>query len=108
MKIVNISPDSMKLVGRTYIAENRLYPIHSGSGCEFHFTGTKLEIILSCSDRENSGIPYCNRPRIAVTVNGRFVIKKVIEYCTHYKSSNPKEIKKMLYTPIEHDISIIK
>ncbi len=80
MKIVNISPDSMKLVGRTYIAKNRLYPIHSGSGCEFHFTGTKLEIILSCSDSENSGIPYCNRPRIAVTVNGRFVIKKVIEY----------------------------
>ena len=80
MKNVSISPDSIKLVGRNYTTETRLYPIHSGSGCEFHFTGTKLEVILNPYDVPDADVPYCNRPRIAVTVNGRFVIKKVIEY----------------------------
>ena len=102
MKNVIISSDSMKLVGRNYIAENRLYPIHSGSGCEFHFTGTKLEIVLGFSDRPDSEIPYCCRPRIAVMVNGRFVIKKVIEFIDERYTLISSENR------ISADIAVIK
>ena len=74
----NSLSDSKKL-GRTVSEPDKLWLTNSCSGCEFDFSGKKLDLILGCGNKDDEKtIPFCNKPRIAVFVNGRIKIKKTI------------------------------
>ncbi|MBR1823026.1 MAG: hypothetical protein IJ779_02200 [Ruminococcus sp.] len=79
MKEIYLSNEKVKYIGRVYADGEQLWLTQSGSGCEFLFSGTKLSICLSCDDDSLKENYFRNKPRVAVTVDGRFCIKKVIE-----------------------------
>ncbi|MBE6861874.1 MAG: hypothetical protein E7497_03110 [Ruminococcus sp.] len=78
MKKIILDKASAKLTGRTLVRDGILKLVMSASGCEFNFTGKKLILSAGCdSDCLNDG-KECNFPRMAVLVNGKFAVKKVI------------------------------
>ena len=78
MKKLYIDSSSVKPLGRTLFRDGDMYLILSGTGCGFVFTGKRLDITIGC-DETTAGGEFCNKPRAAVYVNGRPVVKKVIE-----------------------------
>ncbi len=102
MKKVPFNSENTKLVGRTYSFGNDLALILSGSGCEFVFTGKKLDISISCDENSYLDGKSCNYPRIAVMADGKFIVKKVIE--------NPTEKYNIISSdvPVTKNIKIIK
>lgn len=79
LKKIILDKSSAKLTGRTLVRDGILKLVMSASGCEFNFTGKKLIISAGCdSDCLNDG-KECNFPRMAVLINGKIVVKKVIE-----------------------------
>lgn len=65
------SEDVVKVLGRAGFVENTLWMVHSGSGAEFQFTGTKAVIILQGDSSAYAGSG--NQARVAVFVNGECV-----------------------------------
>ena len=102
MKKISLNEKNIKLIGRTHIEKNRLCLILSGTGCEFSFTGKKLDISISCDDDSYLDGKSCNYPRIAVMTDGKFIVKKVIE--------NPTEKYNIINseTTVTKNIKIIK
>ena len=85
MKKFPLNSRNTKLFGRTLFINDKLWLIHSASGCEFTFTGRKLSLSIGCDiDAYKNGL-RCNKPRVAVLCNGRPVVKKVIdELCENF------------------------
>ncbi len=79
MKTIPFDKTTAKLLGRVIPREEGLWLTHSASGCEFIFTGKKLTLTLGCDPKTFGGAPRCNKPRMAVLVEGLPVVKKVIE-----------------------------
>lgn len=79
MKDITLNSANVKTAGITYSADDKLWLIQSGSGAEFSFTGRKLTISIGCDPTALSSGKYCNYPRTAVFVDGRPVVKKVID-----------------------------
>ena len=102
MKKQVLSPDNVSFTGRLFSDPERLWMTQSGSGFSFIFKGKKLDIVLGCDDLSCKERLFCNKPRIAVKVNGRFRIKKRID--TH--SQNFSLVSSD--TVSEAEISVIK
>ena len=70
MNTIKITPTNVKHIGRTYLKDDTLWLILSGSGIAFDFTGKYLSV--SICGREASALSNNeeNYPRIAVYVNG--------------------------------------
>ena len=102
MEPLQLSKGNTKHIGRTVYADGVLYPVQSGSGCAFRFTGRRLDITIGCGRDEEKSMPFCNKPRFGVLVDGRFSVKKVAEYAeeTYTVVDSP--------VPVTADISIIK
>ena len=64
--------------GRVYFSGEKLWLTHSAASCGFVFTGKQLTITLGCDSQTVNG-PRCNKPRMAILVDGRIVVRKVIE-----------------------------
>lgn len=62
------SEEVLKVLGRAGFAEDTLWMVHSGSGAEFRFTGTKAVITLQGDS--SAYIGSGNQARVAVFVNG--------------------------------------
>lgn len=78
MKEIILNSPSVAEIGRTCVKDGILYLVMSASGCGFMFTGKKLTIDIGCdSDSLNDG-HECNFPRMAILINGRASVKKVI------------------------------
>lgn len=78
MKEILLSSENVLLRGRTCMSGNILKLIMSASGCDFRFTGRRLVITAGCDKDCFTDGKTCNCPRIAVFVNGRPVLKRVI------------------------------
>ncbi|MBO4878341.1 MAG: GDSL family lipase [Ruminococcus sp.] len=102
MKPLQLSTGNTKHIGRTVYRDGVLYPVQSGSGCEFRFTGRRLDITIGCGKDIVKSAPFCNKPRFAVLVNGRFSVKKVAELAEESYTVIESD------TPVTADIRIIK
>ncbi|MBQ6213453.1 MAG: hypothetical protein IJJ57_11250 [Ruminococcus sp.] len=102
MKNIAFDCSSAKITGRNYSKNNILYLLHSGSGAEFDFFGKELFITVGCDADSLSGGRVCNYPRIAVLVDGRPIVRKVVSKAgERYKVICTDEASK-------HRVSIIK
>lgn len=88
MKKIIFNKANAKQLGRTLVENDTLKLILSGTGCEFTFIGKKLQLILGCDKTALANGCSCNLPRVAVLVNDKFVLKKVID--------KPKELVTVL------------
>jgi len=102
MQSLQLDSISTKHIGRTVYQDGVLYPVQSGSGCEFRFTGKRLDITIGCGRDIEKSAPFCNKPRFAVLVNGRFSVKKVAEWTEETYTAVESPV------PVTADIRIIK
>ena len=102
MQSLQLDSISTKHIGRTVYQDGVLYPVQSGSGCEFRFTGKRLDITVGCGRDIEKSAPFCNKPRFAVLVNGRFSVKKVAEWAEETYTAVESPV------PVTADIRIIK
>lgn len=79
MKSIKLNRNNSKLLGRTLDGNGILRLIQSGTGAEFVFTGKKLKITIGCDEYAFRDNARTNFPRAAILVDGRFIVKKVIE-----------------------------
>ena len=78
MKLIPLDSTAARLTGRVCFSGGKLWLTHSASKCTAVFTGRKLTLSIGCDPQTVSG-PRCNKPRIAVLVDGRIAVRKVIE-----------------------------
>lgn len=97
MKQVILNEKNAKQLGRTYVQDGVLKLILSASGCEFIFSGRKLQLTFGCDEDSLNDGKMCNLPRIAVFADGVCVLKKVIEKrsepYTVFESDEEKSVK---------------
>ena len=79
MKNIILNNDTVKYMGRVFNDGDKLWLTQSASGCAFIFTGKKLDISLNCDNDSVREDYYRNKPRIAVMVNDKLYVKKVIK-----------------------------
>ena len=80
-------------IGRTMnVGDNSLWLVHSGTGCEFTFTGTKATIKIK---PDSSFMTRTNQARVAVYVNGERVVDDMVDKMekvyTVFESDTPAE-----------------
>lgn len=96
MQNVILNSKNAKQLGRTLISGENLKLILSGTGCEFMFTGRKLEISLGIGEDCLNDGNVRNFPRVAILVNDKFIVKKVIaarrERFIVFKSEEPTSV----------------
>ena len=67
----------VKVLGRAAFVEDTLWMVHSGSGAEFSFVGTKATITMQCDSTIMGNRD--SQARIAVFVNGECVVDDMID-----------------------------
>ena len=77
--IITASEDNVKQVGRTYMIDDTLWCALSGSGIDFEYTGTKLEITLVGDNAATIASNDGNYARTAIYVDGERVIDDLID-----------------------------
>lgn len=79
-------------IGRAINANDTLWLVHSGTGCEFSFTGTKATIKLK---PDSSFMDRSNQARVAIYVNGDRVVDDMVDKMekvyTVFESDTPAE-----------------
>lgn len=82
----------VRAIGRTLEAKDTLWLVHSGTGCEFSFTGTKATINVK---PDSSFMNRNNQARIAIYVNGERVVDDMVDKMelayTVFESETPAE-----------------
>ena len=76
MKVLTPEENNVKVLGRADLLKNTLWLVHSGSGAEFTFTGTKAVITLQGDSAIMTGAN--NQARVAIFVNGTCVVDDMI------------------------------
>ena len=71
--------ENVKLLGRTYFNEDKLYCALSGSGAEFSFNGTKCSVVVTGDANAMSPTAADNQARVAIYVNGERVIDDMVD-----------------------------
>lgn len=83
----------VKKLGRTHEQDETLWMVHSGTGAEFSFVGTKATITIKPDSQLNSGVD--GQARVAIYVNGERVvddmINKLEKTFTVFESEEPTE-----------------
>jgi len=80
MKVLTPTETNVKIIGRADFLEDTLWMVHSGSGAEFTFTGTKAVITLQADSAMMNGTN--DRARVAIFVNGTCVVDDMINKMT--------------------------
>jgi len=82
----------VRAIGRTMIAKDFLWLVHSGTGCEFTFTGTKASVKIK---PDSSFMTRSNQARFAIYVNGERIVDdmadKMEKVYTVFESETPAE-----------------
>ena len=68
--------DYVRTIGRTMTAKDSLWLVHSGTGCEFSFNGTKATVKLK---PDSSFMTRSNQARVAIYVNGERVVDDMVD-----------------------------
>jgi len=93
MKVLTPNEESVKVIGRAMFFNDTLWLVHSGSGAEFTFTGTKAVITLQADSAIMNGAN--EQARVAIFVNGVCVvddmINKMLETYTVFESETEEE-----------------
>lgn len=66
----------VRAIGRTMIAKDSLWLVHSGTGCEFTFNGTKATVKIK---PDSSFMTRNNQARVAIYVNGERVVDDMVD-----------------------------
>lgn len=82
----------VRAIGRTVMANDSLWLVHSGTGCEFTFTGTSVTVKMK---PDSSFMNRNNRARVAIYVNGERVVDDMVDKMekayTVFESETPAE-----------------
>ncbi|MCH5349920.1 MAG: GDSL family lipase [Oscillospiraceae bacterium] len=103
--------ETVKLLGRTYFADGKLYCALSGTGAEFTFTGTKCTVTVDGDP--NSGNPTAadNQARVGIYVNGERVIDDMVDNTQEiydvFESDTPQEVTVSIMKLSESPMSTI-
>ena len=71
--------NTVKLLGRTYYSDEKLYCALSGTGAEFTFNGTKCSITIEGDPNSSNPSLKNDWARIAIYVNGKRVIDDMVD-----------------------------
>ena len=71
--------ENVKLLGRTYFNEDKLYCALSGTGAEFTFTGTKCSVTVMGDSNSGNPANADNQARVGIYVNGERVIDDMVD-----------------------------
>ncbi len=82
----------VRTIGRTQMAKDSLWLVHSGTGMEFTFTGTSVTIKIK---PDSSFLTITNQARVAIYVNGERVVDDMVDKMekvyTVFESDTAKE-----------------
>ncbi|MBP1559673.1 MAG: GDSL family lipase [Oscillospiraceae bacterium] len=94
--IYTASSENVKLLGRTYFADDLLWCALSGTGAEFTFTGTKCTVQLKGNLNSTDPSQADNQARVGIYVNGERVVDDMIdnveENYTVFESDAPQDV----------------
>ncbi|MCM1165714.1 MAG: GDSL-type esterase/lipase family protein [Lachnospiraceae bacterium] len=94
--VYKATEENVKLLGRTYFEEDRLYCALSGTGFEFTFTGTKCEITVVGDSNSASAASADNHARVGIYVNGGRVVDDMVdnrqEVYSVFESAEPRDV----------------
>lgn len=109
--VYKATEENVKLLGRTYYEEDRLYCALSGTGVEFTFTGTKCSITVAGDNNSDSTSQADNHARVGIYVNGERVIDDMVdnkqEVYDVFQSDEPQEVTLSLVKLSESPMSTI-
>lgn len=77
--VYKATAENVKLLGRTYFNEDKLYCALSGTGAEFSFTGTKCTVDISGDSTAMNASAADNQARVGIYVNGERVIDDMVD-----------------------------
>lgn len=105
-----LTEENVKLLGRTYYNDEKLYCALSGTGAEFTFNGTKCSVAVTGDSNALSPSDE-NKARVAVYVNGERVIDdmvdKIEEVYDVFESDTPQDVTVSIVKLSESPMSTI-
>lgn len=103
--------ENVKLLGRTYFNEDKLYCALSGTGVEFTFTGTKCSVTVMGDSNSGSPTNADNQARVGIYVNGERVIDDMVDNLMEvydvFESETPQDVTVSLVKLSESPMSTI-
>lgn len=94
--VYKATAENVKLLGRTYFNEDKLYCALSGTGAEFSFTGTKCTVDISGDSTAMNASAADNQARIGIYVNGERVIDDMVDNLREsydvFSSDTPQDV----------------
>ncbi|MCM1022894.1 MAG: GDSL-type esterase/lipase family protein [Prevotella sp.] len=103
--------ENVKLLGRTYFNEDKLYCALSGTGAEFSFTGTKCTVNVSGDSGAANASNADNQARVGIYVNGERVIDDMVDNLREtydvFESDTPQDVTVSIVKLSESPMSTI-
>lgn len=103
--------ENVKLLGRTYFSEDKLYCALSGSGAEFTFTGTKCTVNVNGDSNAMNASAADNQARMGIYVNGERVIDDMVDNLREsydvFESDTPQDVTVSIVKLSESPMSTI-
>ncbi len=94
--VYKATAENVKLLGRTYFNEDKLYCALSGTGAEFSFTGTKCTVDISGDSTAMNASAADNQARVGIYVNGERVIDDMVDNLREsydvFSSDTPQDV----------------
>lgn len=109
--IYKATAENVKLLGRTYFNEDKLYCALSGSGVEFSFTGTKCTVNVNGDSNAMNASAADNQARMGIYVNGERVIDDMVDNLREsydvFESDTPQDVTVSIIKLSESPMSTI-
>lgn len=103
--------ENVKLLGRTYFSEDKLYCALSGSGAEFTFNGTKCTVNVNGDSNAMNASAADNQARVGIYVNGERVIDDMVDNLREsydvFESDTPQDVTVSIVKLSESPMSTI-
>ena len=103
--------ENVKLLGRTYFNEDKLYCALSGSGAEFTFNGTKCTVNVNGDSNAMNASAADNQARVGIYVNGERVIDDMVDNLREsydvFESDTPQDVTVSIVKLSESPMSTI-
>ena len=103
--------ENVKLLGRTYFSEDKLYCALSGSGAEFTFNGTKCTVNVNGDSNAMNASAADTQARVGIYVNGERVIDDMVDNLREsydvFESDTPQDVTVSIVKLSESPMSTI-
>lgn len=88
--------ENVKMLGRTYFNEDKLYCALSGTGAEFTFNGTKCTVVIGGDSGSMNAANSDNYARVGIYVNGERVVDDMVDSAVEkydvFESDTPQDV----------------